>query len=1283
MTHAKKIPFPVLKRSTLRKARQRIAAGSITAGERPFNSTVTRVVPVKDPVSDQVWAVAREAAMTLRGFGQGSLFDMLIHLHADGFRLFPSGREREAFFLKDLFDPTEFDDGARRAFGDVMPGFTANSLREILGAPARKCGKVTSVEILLPRLSKGLGVKKSAAPPEVLSSLAAALCEAFPTWSLLTAVDGGVGKVIDDVLRTHGSRLPSLEKAWSTNLPEVPKGLGVPTLAFDDQAPAQSEQTPTGRFAGVVARYLAETFASNPEATAGDASKAVQAKVTTPNGNALSWLFAVGRRAMCSTTLDELAIGLNITSPRGRHALSSLKERMMALPALSVLGERAYPDSRATLQGTVDSLIANYVNRLFELSSSATSIAQTKLILPAAIQGDTAVFDGMPFSAEDVGALFEQLPSEIAKLEHAVKVLVGKERTSTLGYQKAVDDVDEFGVWASSVDAVIGQINARLKTLERAQEPLGKLMGDGKLKRLVNIHEPEGPAVEIIPVLDQELQDVLTSCRTAFADLEARYPMTVAKAQRHAEAEVRNALELASRKEGGLSLASADVPALAKRKILEPIISIARRSSPAMATAVLTECLRQKLIVKGTGSERSLRGYVLSGEQVIYAHPLSRRRSIVRLDREGLQNFDALEFLDALQKDATQRTNVRESLIVEMARQSLLLSALPDRIEIGAISWQTPSQNQHAPWANLRPVNGTVGRSETIKSFTAVFHSRISGLLYRLNRQKFMEKYDLRCFIGSTLLFSPKNADWAPPPQYRHGRFSALLARSDFPWEGAEGTHANAVRLAKFLIDETRNATDLQQAIAAKALLAQLPHDWVVCCDFDGAPSYEGAFVSAGEVSAWAKRSGYLLTPPRHFAGAFLEGFKSTKISPHGLTFERMLERDGDSVIETGRRVTAAFPITQEVAPAAQPWKPRHLAGLDLGEAGLGVCLKNLDNGHEQTLLLKTRKTRLLAHSAEHYRRKDQPRQVFRKQYNQSSENAIKAAIGEVCGLIDNLIARYDAVPVFESQAAAARGSNRMVARVYAGVLQRYTYVVGNGAADATRTSHWLGANRWSYSFGADVIPKVRDLSPEVLRSIKKPENVFRDALGFPGVLANAWRTSMICSVCGTDPIGALEEAIAANQISFVTDNEGEGSLDLGDGRKVTLRVEVPTSSALTKREASRRKRRAPWEAKVGTVWTLTRKSHRDDLLTTIRRSLRRPSSTFQGSTTKQWEFHCPCCGQIQQADVNAASNLVRRYFVRASDNARARQHWADDSKRLAFIASMGPDRSAREEKVS
>lgn len=1260
------IPAP-LKRSALRKARQRIAAGAVPFGSKPFTSTLTRVLPIADAIDDAVWAVARDAALTFRGVGPGSLFDLLIHVHADGWRLFSSGADREAFLLQSQFDASAFDTAIQLIVGAVLPGFSAAALRATLAASPRGVGSDTDAAVLAARLARGLGASKAhiADPPALARSLADALTEAFPTWRGLAAVGSHTGEVIDRVLADTGHRLPSLANGWSVSLAAPPRQLGVPTLAFDPHSPVITEADPSARFAAVVARYLPEAGVVGQAGVA----KAVQSLITTPNGNAMSWLFSMGRRALRDRPVTVLTEALQISGVRAERALADLIVRVQALPPLTPLGERAYPDARASLQGSIDSLISNYLNRLAELDASATRLASAPLDAPALLTDPAtlaAVLQGMPFTAEDIVTLYADQSARYASVLAALSVLCGRIAPGDDGFAPVLAAIESFGQWTDRFQAVIGQVNQRLKQLDRSDlRMVGPLTGENRWKSLVSLTPPEAPPIELIPQLDAELKSIVAASRDAFNHLTAVYHPTFAGALEMARQDVRQAMDLFARRRKQ-ETASVDIDALARRKLLDQVARLTRRGSAGLARAFLIEAEAQGLTRSGAASERSLRGFVLSGEQRIYAHPLSRVRSIVRLEKQGLASLDVGRMLAALYRDAGDRQDVREQLLIRFAEQTMLLSGLPERIALKDIRWTTPSATGVAPAIDLRDRNGTVARSEVIKAFVSTFHSRATGLLYRLGRPRFSERYDIRCFVGPTVMFVPRDGEWKPPAQYRVGKFEFLLSNPGIPWKTA-GKTLDTVPTARWLVKHAQAAaTGTPEYQAILSLLAQLPHDWVITCDFAGAPVFEGVYPSAGTISGWFTRKGYRLDPPRHFAGTLLAAFKDVSLSPHGLTFERLFERQGDAVVEIERRAYASIPVGGEL-PAGDPWVPRHLIGLDLGEAGLGVCVKQIETGQETTAFLRTKRVRRLARSQEHYRKKIQPRQAFRKPHSLSMELAVKAAIGELCGLIDNLMVRYDGVPVFESGIASARGSNKMVQRVYAGVLQRYAYVSNNQSAQALRQSHWFGASRFEYAYGTDVVPAARELTTRAVTKAKV-ETVFRPASGGPGVVVSGYRTSLQCSCCGRDPVLMIEDAIAGGQVAFQTNAEGIGNLELPGGA-VGLRLEAPSPNPSTQRAARRRKRRAPFEVLANRTYTLTRKIDQAELIATVRRALRRPAPSVGTIGTSQWEFHCPLlgCQRVLLADVNAATNLVRRYVQRVRTADEMRSRWDDAEVRAQF----------------
>ncbi|MCA9641883.1 MAG: hypothetical protein KC492_14355, partial [Myxococcales bacterium] len=225
-------------------------------------------------------------------------------------------------------------------------------------------------------------------------------------------------------------------------------------------------------------------------------------------------------------------------------------------------------------------------------------------------------------------------------------------------------------------------------------------------------------------------------------------------------------------------------------------------------------------------------------------------------------------------------------------------------------------------WCDLRPGRDGVARSEVIKAYATRFHSGANGMLYRLNRVHFIESVDLRCFAGTTLMFCPIERPWSPPQQYRVGRFGAVLEAAELADAVTQGP-VDALSFAKALSGWLRKCGDEGMARDARRLLAQVPHQWAVACDFEGAPTLKGCLVSEGHVGTLSSRRGYLLQPPRHWGGELLRALtERARVSPHGLTFERSFVREGSDIREVSRRVTAALPIAQTLEPA-EAWVPR------------------------------------------------------------------------------------------------------------------------------------------------------------------------------------------------------------------------------------------------------------------------------------------------------------------------------------------------------------------------
>ena len=1264
------LPFPRLKRNALRKARRRIAEGSIL-GQRETSATHTRQFPVEGDVSDNVWSISREASTVLRSLADNSIFAMVVRLHDAGWRFFASGGERDAFILGQLADSASFDAAALAAMGDDAPKMSASALRDVLSKAPRKVGPETTKDVLYPRLAKALGV--SSEDLVWLTTLTRDLVEAFPTWNALKVADGEVGAAVDASLKASGFKLPSLSGLWGVALPDTPKAFGRPTLAFDPSiAVAPATDSTRTRFVRVMARLIRE--AGGP--TEG-VSKSVQAAFTTSNANALSWLLGVGRRSVLEHEAPEVAAALGVSVADTSRAVGILQRELQALPDLDALGKRIYVEARAATGGSMDSVTAIYILRVLELHQKLAplreSIAEGRpaFALPEGLAQADDVFDGLPFSHDSLSANAVALDAEVEKTGAALDLLLGLTEGDGDDYQAAIDTVEAFGDAVSRLDATVRTVNARIDGLVKegfdTRPKLTPLLGDERWTKLVAFQDREPEAAVFRPILEQRLQALLDEGEAAFATLHATHPMSMKGALQAETARVREDLEMARRR-GRLSddaVASADVPALASRWLLDRVVRAVRTCTGNYRKTLVAELVRQGLVKLGAVSEKTLLAHLHSNECRIAWSALSRPQRPVMLIHDGLLRFDPEALISVLEDEAKTDGQVRDVVLFRFCREAMLLQSLPMEIDaksvvaIAAVTEESPAK---VPWVDLRSDAATVARSEVIKAYNARFHSTARGLLFRLQKTRWIESWALNCWSGPTAMFIPKDGDWTLPAQYRVGRFGEVLAATDWQEKVAAGP-VNALAFCKDLATYVRKNAGTPVGDDALQLMSQAPHRWGVACDLEGAVAVEGAIVSDGKLDSWVKRSALLLTPPRHWAGELLAAFKGAKLSPHSMTFEREFERNGKEITELSRRMVVNIPIAQTLTPS-DAWEPQAVMGIDLNEAELGIVVHDIATGEETPLRIPLRKTYLLAKSEQRYRERQQPRQQFRANYSRAAEDAIKAAIGEACSLIDNVMVHYDAIPVFEFGITRARASNAYVRRVYAGVVQRYAFIVGNQAANTIRQSHWFGASRWSYpAVGMDVAPEART-APKRLEKMDA-DKVFRPAMGFPGVLVSGYLTSRICSDCGVDALGAFDAAIDNGQRTFSTNGAGEGVLSLPDG-ELRIRIEQPTQNKSTQRAARARNRRAPWEVIPNRSWDLGKKGDRQSLATLIKRGMRRPKAEVAGRQTKFGQFHCAnvACQAVQSSETNAAANISRRYLERTRTLGDACNEWGIPDRR-------------------
>jgi hypothetical protein len=427
-----------IKRSELRKRRLALARLSATPPQR-LGATLTRVLPLADgAVDERIWSLVRSARAALHGQGNPSIFDVLMTLHEEGFRLFSDAGERAAFQRRAAsIDAT--DQALRAALDEALPRIGVSDLAKLLATRPRRSAKRDVGEhvdgaVLASLLHAKFGKGKTIAT--ATEKIAAALATRFGTWKALNESVEEAASVIDELLKPYA--LPSIRaalEAGSTSLPIAPnKAFEKCTIALDKSRRKHRESDATLRFAATVAACLSEAR----QIDGVDPVKRVKDMMTTVNGNGISWLLGNGRKALCDTELDELHAYFGADTDAHRLSVKRLRDALARLPDLSEFGDTAYPSSRSAVQGTLDSLITNYVNRVVALHENIAIAGSERIALPPWLaerdkECCTDVFGGLSYSADDFVAVLDERIDEARIAGQAVLALVARRRIDRVG----------------------------------------------------------------------------------------------------------------------------------------------------------------------------------------------------------------------------------------------------------------------------------------------------------------------------------------------------------------------------------------------------------------------------------------------------------------------------------------------------------------------------------------------------------------------------------------------------------------------------------------------------------------------------------------------------------------------------------------------------------------------------------------------------------------------------------------------------------------------------------
>ena len=1189
------------------------------------------------------------------GVGAGSLTGLLLTAHGSGFRVFST--EGEAIqFRSRANDASSFSKEFEEHSGLKLNGFDAAGLRKrFTKRPRARGGKDISFtpEVIAREYSLEFTGKS-------LEKLDSDLASFIQDWAALLHAEfqrdvdpwGGIAenvaraaKTVDDLCSQRGwevssvlSASPAMEiVAWESA-----------TVAFDPSQQCLDLKSPVLLHQIVSLRLRKARSDDYVKPT--DLRKQVQFAITTATSSGLSWLFGNGLRRLKAASVEEVCEGLVVPGAARQSALD-LKAAADTIGNDPVFDADSFSDYRRLVSGRLDSWIANYLNRLFELESTL-AVTPEEWVVSAELENNFPSLVGRStLTVADVHLTINQ-----ARLAHG-PALSALNRLLGLGSDNATaDDVQSVEVYAELVSEAFGKLktiqNLLQQKIDDAVDAQAKRQAQGALfeipgwlKELPKINRLTGA----IPDFETELReavDLYTKLdRSRLATLEnirkwcTEKAVVVDAVATLARVEMESAEQRRNR-----NLTDVEARQLAISTVLHRFGVASLGCSLSLRQAV--QAFYGELGVFKNPKEANR--FFLNRQGALYRSPFSRsRHESYAVDWSRVGEIDVLKEIDSfirgLEGNALQSGSKHRSDVMRL-RQSydgIWLVGLGQDIPNAVAAIDVPEEAARCPMSLLSLLKQTTLTPDTVRRGFNLYYSAIRGLEVILGRTQFFVRARVQRVGDTALQYVPKNRPWAAPHRLwaTDKPITAMLNDGfiEFTDEERKIVDPKATFDAFYSVARKPN-------VGSAAYLTQAPHDWCYGGGFAGEGSSTTSLLVDGKKGPSdrpRKRSilGRLIGP-----SSFKSELDKLLNPENGVTFgdltlicdqsfTQSIQWGADGVADVKLEpdelsVSLAIPLSRD--PIAEkvvfPLADR-LVAIDQGEVGIGYAVYDVET---RELVAKGNRRipsiRRLIKSAGRYRSVTQRSQKFQQRFDSTLFQMRENVVGDVCHEICTLMRKYKAFPVLEDQVRNLEGGSRQLDLVYKAVSTRFFY--SDTDAHATeRTSYWQGGDRWEHP----------TLKKHEWKEGGKTEKLKALSL-FPGASGPTGGTSQACHVCKRNPIKATAELAEASGGKLVVASGGK--VTVKDG---TIRLLTMTDDADFKRHRyARRNERVPLTEpiKAGkTSW--------EELRPILRRNLRQPPRSKQSRDTTQSTYHCVYadCGYVGHADENAALNIGRRFL--------------------------------------
>ena len=999
---------------------------------------------------------------------------------------------------------------------------------------------------------------------------------------------------------------------------------------------------------------------------------------SAPHG--LSWLFGAGLAGtLASAEVGDKEVAEQMGADLRR--VRQLREFARAVPLPPPFRKRKnYADFRVQVARKIGGWIGNYWKRLDELRAKVEDPPVPKLPPELDDPRLNELIRRTDAHPEDIRAAAESLPPLFEDAREALDTLAGHGgripgRAEVDKFDELNAAVDDFAARLRSVKNLaeqrirIGEDDAFWKSLNDGLEDA--LSTTGKLEKLNRISGGAPNAASETIQTAAAFNALWRHRREQFAKV-APDAKGICAALEADEADEKKALQQRGKN-------PEDAPEFAVRKLLHRIGNAARKMRPENREEIAAK------IRPLFANPREANGYFNSNIGAIYQSPHSHSiHPPFALNWREAREIDWTAELDSAAARMETRLcqqrpdDFRDWMETVRLAMTLRLRTLPDEIpreKVSALA-NIPAEAEAAlrfSPALARALKANPVPRRTIVSAFNQLDSALRGLGFRVTRPDFIVRAAFHPVGQDELIYAPKNALWNPPDGHRL-RYAKSFAEMT-PAENEDGK-LNAQDAVASLLKARQPKAGANALLTEddRAALAVVPHHWLFpVAQWDIAASEQERIGFSVFKKADDKR-GFNLKPR---AGLRLIGPASLKSALDDCLRGRVTL--GESALLTERRFAqtlewkngalalriSATDLRAELAvPVMSPPPVRrgdsfyeHLVAVDLGERGIGYavfCVRRwLENGNDTPLesgVIPIPSIRALIRAVRRHRGIAQPGQKLRDSHSRALEKRRENVIGDVCGNIDSLCAKWRAFPVLEGDIKNLESGASQLKLVYGSVVRRYIFSA-TPAHKKQRGEHWFtgdGGGIWRHPF---LIRVKRDESG---REKREPLNLF------PGTQVNAAGTSQQCSRCRRNALQMLRDAPKNLALRF---QNGEADL-AGDARlfpdgSPSAKLFLMEKPARPEPRQARKLRRLKQRPQLSAPLEGTRKAA--ELSALVKFNLRRPPESLRSRDTSQSRYFCVFadCRAQMHADENAAINIGRK-LLSAMDREKSRKKLAE-----------------------